>query len=206
MAAQYLDLDEFQQFQSIVEDVSGVLTGPMLSRYWGRFFKAYGMQNCPDTMLTSMGVTNAHVENSDGMGRWDISGKPFVVSEGYDMGNVPFVFNGKKVNWLISAYMPSNSDVTATTPQGGRLWGLKLRDQNIRRYLPPMLPQGKQQAAFGAEVEFLYPLGGPFGIFKPYHNTSGKSTNYQEAPFYRHLAFAPKFLPGIKLTSLNENL
>lgn len=202
-----IEVDVFEQFASVVKAVSGVLTEQVLNRYFGRYFQAYGMQNMPDTIITSMGVTNAHVENSDGLGRFDRTGKAFVIANGFDYGAVPFTFNGMNMKWHVSAFMPSASDVTSSSPTGGRLWALKLRDQNIMRYVPPKLAGSKAGTApMDSEVEFAFPLGGPNGIFKPYHNSSGNSTNWQEAPFYKHVAYAPRFMPGIKLTSLSENL
>lgn len=200
-----------QQFQSVLDAPGGVLTETRLNRIWGRFFQAYGMQNMPDTVITSMGVTNAHVENSDGLGRFDRTNKPFVVADGFNMGAIPFQFNGMNMAWHVTAFMPSDSDVTAASPVGGRLWGLKLRDQNIKRYVPPMIDDSRTGVApFPSEIEFARPLGGRMGIFKPYHSrvsgTAGATTVYKEAPFYRHVAFLPRFLPGIKMTSLLENL
>lgn len=202
-----INVATYAQFQSINQAVSGVFTERTANRYFGRFFQAYGMSNMADTIITSMGVTNAHVENSDGLARFDRTGKPFTIATGYEMGAVPFVFNGQKLAWHISAFMPSLSDVTATTHTGGRMWCMKMRKQNIRRYVPPGLPQAKKHGAFHSEVEFLYPLGGPHGIFKPYHDSgTARATNFQEAPFYRHMAWVPMFMPGIKLTSLTESL
>lgn len=202
-----INVTVFQQMQSVLKDVGGVLTNQVLNRYYGRYFKAYGMNNCPESMVTSMGVTNAHVENSDGLRRFESHGRPFVIAEGFEYGAVPYVFNGMNMKWHVSAFMPSTSDVTAATHTGGRLWGLKLRDQNLMRYVPPRIPQSRTMEPFHSEVEFLYPLGGPNGAFKPYHSpTTARATNFQEAPFYRHIAIVPRHMPGIKLTGLTESL
>jgi hypothetical protein len=199
-----INLATYTQLQSIVKAVSGVLTEQILSRYFGRFFQAYGMMDMPDTLITSMGVTNAYMENADGLGRWDRTGKPLVVSGGWDFGAVPFTFNGMNMKWRISPFMPSQSDVTAASPAGGRLWALKLRDQNIVRYVPPSIPQSKSQAPFPSEVEFMYPLVN--SIFKPYHDSGGKTTQWQEAPLYRYVVYCPTTMQGIKMTSLAESL
>lgn len=199
-----INVATYPQFQSIVKAVNDVLSETQLNRYFGRFFQAYGMMNMPDTIVTSMGVTNAHVENSVGFGRMDRTNSPFLIADGWDFGAVPFQFNGMKMRWHVSPLMPSTSSMTAATQNGGRLWAMKLRDQNIRRYVAPMLPQSTSMAPFPAEVEFMYPQKNT--IFKPYHDTNGRTTEFQEAPFYKHCAFAPKFMPGIKLTGLTENL
>jgi len=200
-----INLATYTQLQSVVKNVGGVLTEQIMNRYFGRFFQAYGMQDMPETIITSMGVTNAHVENSDGLGRFDRTGRPFVVADGFEMGAIPFTFNGMNMKWHVTAFMPSDSDITATSQTGGRLWGLKLRDQNIVRYVPPALPQAKNEEPFPSEVEFVYPLID--GVFKPLHDSStAATTNFQEAPFYRHVAYAPKVMQGIKLTGLTESI
>lgn len=202
-----IDVDTYTQFQSVVKALGGdVASGTVLDRYFGRLFKAYGMQNMPDTVITSMGVTNAVIENSDGLRRFESMGRKFQFQEGWEYGNVPYGFNGQAMDWLVSAFMPSLSDVTASSAVGGRLWGLKFRDGNMMRYVPPKNPYAGSQEMVGNEVEFTYPLGGPHGIFKPYHSTSGRSTNYQEAPFLCYKAIVPRFMPGLKLTGAQELL
>lgn len=207
-----INVATYPQFQSIVKAVSGTLTSQVLNRYFGRFFQAYGLRDMPDTIVTSMGVTNAYVENSEGLQRFDRTGKPFIIADGYEYGDVPFVFQGRKMGWHVSAFMTSDSDVTAAAPTGGRMWGLKLRDKNVVQYVPPRLPQSKTQAPAPQIVEFAYPLVN--SMFKPMHapNTggsnadAGKTTNFQEAPYYIHTAWCPKTMQGVKLTSLAESL
>jgi hypothetical protein len=201
-----LNVATYQQFQSIVQAVSGVLTEPVLNRYFGRFFHAYGMQNMPDSIVTSIGVTNAHVEQNDGLARFSRQGVPLVFADGYEAAEVPYRFNGRNVSWDVSAYMPSSSDMTAATQTGGRLWAMKTRDQNLMRYVPPLREGAAGQEPITREVEFVMPLGGPLGIFKPRHNSSGDTVNFLEAPFDRWVALAPKFLPGIVMTGLTESI
>ena len=200
-----IDVDVFQQFQSILATVSGVATGTVLSKYFARFFRAYGMANMPDTIVTSMGVTNANIENDDSLGRYQL-GQTQVFSEGYKMGEPQFVFNGRNVGWNVSAFMPSTSDMTATSQTGGLMWALKTRDQNIRRYIPPK-PGAFDTAGspIPNEVMFPFPVNGPMGIFKPRHDTAGDTVNFLEAPFDRWMAIAPVWLPGIRLDSLVES-
>lgn len=202
-----IDVSIYEQFKSIIDtSISAVLTEKLLNQFWGRFFKAYGMEHMPDCIVTSMGVTNAHAESRGGLGRIQRAGATDNIVDGFEMGEEPFVFNGRNVMWKVSAFMPSTSNFDSAPFQGGRLWGLKLRDQNIVRYLPPPVPGSKTDSLFGSEVEFVYPIGGPMGIFKPFHSTAGKATNYQEAPFYHWVAVAPEFIPGILLGGLTETL
>lgn len=200
-----INVATYQQFQSIVKSVSGAFTDPVFNRYAGRFFQAYGMRDFPDTVITSVGVENVYVENSDGLARFERNGKPFMIAVGFEVGESPITFQGKRLALHISSFMPSSSDVTASAPTGGRMWMLKLRNQNVVRYVPPRIAQSKTHPQFNSEIEFLYALGGPNGIFKPYHSNS-KSTNMQEAPYFRYVAYCPKFMPGIKLTGLQESL
>jgi hypothetical protein len=83
---------------------------------------------------------------------------------------------------------------------------MKTRDQNLMRYVPPLREGAAGQEPIPREVEFVMPLGGPLGIFKPRHNASGDTVNFLEAPFDRWVALAPKFLPGIVMTGLTESI
>jgi hypothetical protein len=201
-----IDTAIYQQFQSIVQAVNGVVTEPVLNRFLGRFFHSYGLQNMGDSIVTSIGVTNAHVEQNDGLARFARNGQPLVLAEGFDFGEVPFRFLGRNFSWDVSAFMPSSSSMTAATQTGGRMWVLKTRDQNLMRYVPPARGDTGGGDPIPREVEFVMPLGGPMGFFKPRHDGSGDTVNFLEAPFDRWLAIAPKFIPGIVLTGLTESI
>jgi len=201
-----INLATYQQLQSIVAAVSGPVTEAVFNQYFGRMKKAYGMENMPDTIVTSDGVTNVYVENSDGLGRFDRTDKPFIIAAGYEMGDSPFRYNGMTMKWKTSPFMPSDSEMDDASQTGGELWALKLREDNIMRYVAPKLSWSKQLTEFGDEVEFLFAGIGPMGIFNPYKSTNGRTTNYLEAPGQVYCAFLPKFMPGIKLTSLSESL
>lgn len=199
-------LGTYQQFQSIVQAVSGVLTGPVLNKFTGRFLQAYGMQNLPDSVITSIGVTNAHVEQSEGLSIIDRTNAPYMISEGFDFGDVPFRFLGRKFKWHTSGFMPSSSSITAATQTGGRLWMLKTRDRNLMRYVPPARSGAGGSDPIPNEIEFMMPSGGPMGIFKARHDGSGDTVNVWEAPFDKWIAIAPRFMPGIVLTGLTESI
>jgi hypothetical protein len=201
-----VNIATYMQFQSIVAAVSGVATETLFNKYWGRFFDAYGMANIPDAIVSRIGVLNAHAEQNDGLGRFNRSGQRLVMSEGYEFGGVPFNFNGRNVTWDPSSYMPSASDMTASSQTGGILWALKTRDRNLMRYVPPLAGGNVGAEPIPSEVEFVFPQGGPMGIFKPRHDGSGDTVNFLEAPFDRWMAVAPRFMPGIKLTSLTESI
>lgn len=201
-----IDVDVFQQFQSIVSAVSGVATGTVLNKFMARFSKAYGIGNMPDQIVTSHGVTNAVIANDEGLGRFQLNDQR-VFTEGFKMGVVPYAYGGRSFSWNVSDFMPSASSMTAATQTGGILWALKTKDKNIRRYVPP------KPGVFDAggnplpnDIQFAFASkSGPFGIFKPRHDSNGDTVNFFEAPFDKWLAIAPVFIPGIKLTSLTED-
>jgi len=205
-----INVTTYQQFVSVVNDVDGSLTETLLNRMWGRYFKAYGLADIPDTIVTSTGVTTNYVENrslsAPGFVVNRDQGDRFMLGEGYEIGSAPFAFHGQRVGWYDTPFMPSLSDATDSTVNGGRLWGLKTRDKNLNRLVPPPIGSSKTLEGFGREIEFTYPIGGPMGICKPYHDTNGRSTNIMEAPFEVMKAIVPKTIPGIKMTSLSETL
>lgn len=201
-----IPLGTYQQFQSIVQAVNGVLTGPVLNKFTGRFLQAYGIQNLPDSVITSIGVTNAHVEQSEGLSIIDRTNAPYLIAEGFDFGEVPFRFLGRKFKWHTSTFMPSSSDITAATQTGGRLWMLKTRDKNLMRYVPPARSGAQGVDPIPNEVEFMMPSGGPMGVFKARHSAAGDTVNVWEAPFDKWIAIAPRFMPGVLLTGLTESI
>lgn len=201
-----INVETFQQYQSVSLAVNGPFTTPVGMKAWGRFFKAYGPVDMPDTFVTSQGVTNAAVENLEGLSRFPRMGEPFTFSEGYEFGQVPFQFGSHRVKWQVSAYMPSTSDVTAANPQGGRGWGLKTRDGNIKRYVPPrseFATEGPSDVP--QEVDFLI-SGGPMGVFLPWPDGSGSVLPVYGAPYDHWMAVAPSVMQGILLTGMSELL
>ena len=203
-----IDLTARKQFHSIVKASVGDLDETSLNQYFARAWKAYGTLNFPDAVLTSMGVTTALLDTSYGLAnRFNRDlGERNVLKMGFDEpGPGAYMFNGIPIKWFVSPYMPSDSDMSGTQ-NGGRLWAMKTRDNNIRRYLAPPLPGSKRHAQFGSEVEFVLGGRGPEGIFKAYHSTTGRSTEWREAPFNRHVEYAPAYLPGINLSGITEIL
>ena len=204
-----IDLAVYEQLQSVVRAFGGdPLDELWLHRLWGRYFKAYGLMDCPDTIVTSGGATTAYFENrtlsAPGFRVTRAQGSKLTLGEGFEVGQTPFVFHGKAIDWIESANMPSLSDVTSTSV-GGRLWALKTKGQNLKRYIPPPIG-GKRDPSIGAEIEFEFPLGGPMGIMKPRQASSGNTTRWHEAPFSCAKALAPDHIPGILLTGLKEVL
>ena len=84
----------------------------------------------------------------------------------------------------------------------GRLYGIKLNNGNIKRYIPPKV--AGSDGRIGSEVEFLAPLGGSNSIFKIAHASSGASQALLEAPFWQYCLVCPIDVKGVKLTGLTE--
>lgn len=204
-----INVATYAQFKSVVGTSVGDLDEAKLNQYFSRLWKAYGTMNFPDTIMTSMGVTTALIDSSYGLApRFNRDlGQRNTLAMGFDEpGEAPYIFNGIRLRWLVSPYMPSDSTMSTGSYTGGRLWALKTRDNNLVRYVPPPLPNVKRHSQFGAEVEFPFGNTGPDGVFFPYTNTTGRLTEWYQAPFNRHTIYMPKFMPGLNLSGITEQL
>lgn len=202
-----VDLSTYQQFQSVVKGSVGSLDETKLNQYLSRLWKAYGATNFPDTILTSMGVYLALMDSSQGHASRFVRylGERDDVKMGFDSpGETTHLFNGLKMKLIISPFMPSDSQMSASAQNGGRLWAFKARDKNIKRYLPPPI-DSRRHGQFGSEVEFTHGGGGPDGIFSHYHENSRK-TEWAEAPFNRFVEYCPQYMPGLNLSGIEELL
>jgi hypothetical protein len=186
------NLTSYPHFASQVVAVSNALTDTVLNGYVGGFIDAYG-DAAPDTILTTWGATLKYIQapNASGLDRmlFDRTGKALKVNGGFS--DVEFTFNGRNMNWMISSMVLP-----------GYLYGLRLGDGNIKRYVPPKV--GGSDDRIGQEVEFLAPVGGHNGIFKIAHNGDGASLSVLEAPFWQYRLIAPMDVRSIKLTGLTE--
>jgi hypothetical protein len=187
-----IDLLAHPEMASQIVAVDGALTDTVLNGYVGGFIDAYG-DAAPDTILTTWGTTLKYIQapNASGLDRmmFDRQAAALTVKGGFS--TVSFVFNGRNMEWMTSSLVLP-----------GTLYGLKLRDNNIKRYVPPRV--GGSDSRIGAEVEFLAPLGGHSGIFKIAHAASGASLEMLEAPFWQYRLIAALDPRSIKLTGLTE--
>lgn len=191
-ASSGFSLTTYPHFSSQVVSVGSALSDSALNGYVGGFIDAYG-DAAPDTIITTWGVTLKYLQapNSSSLDRmlFERTGQPLKVTGGF--APVEFVFNGRKMTWMVSSYcLP------------GHLYGLKTGGGNIKRYVPPRV--GGSDSRIGAEIEFLAPVGGHSGIFKIAHNGDGASLNLLEAPFWQYRLVAPIDVRSIKLYSLTE--
>lgn len=188
-----LDLAVYPQFKSVVKNVNGSLSDDVLRKYLAGFIMGHGAAMAPDTLLTTEGVLNDYVDNFDTDRQWHVQGTAQRIVGGYDDG-IKFVLNGRVFNFRISSQVP-----------GGYLYALKLRDKNIKRYLPPRLPNSGTRGEFD-NIEFIAPLGGSRDIWKHAHGPNGGSTKYLEAPFVSIEEIVPDVIPAVKLTGLTEDI
>jgi len=203
-----INVVNFPQMQSIVSSLAGeAVTSTIFNRFMGRYFKSYGRENMPDMAISSPGARNAYAENSEGLGRYDITGKPLNLMAGYQVNDDNAgVYEGMHFKWIVSPFMPTDSEMDDASQIGGEVWFLKTREENLMRYVAPKLDWSKSSTEHGDEVEFIYGGWGPMGIFFPYLSTNGRPTGYLQAPFQRYVAICPKVMQGIRLTGVAESL
>lgn len=183
----------YEQFKSIVAALSAALTEANLTQYIGAFFDAYGFWL--DTIITTRGVTQKYIEQptfAQGSFIYDRQGQPLKFVGGW--AEASYVYEGRDFDWLISPFQAS-----------GVLHILKLGGGDIKRFVPPALPQAGSDQVFPQDIEFFAPVGGHRDIFKPVHDTSGATVPMVEAPFIARSQIIPDTLQGIKLTSVTES-
>jgi hypothetical protein len=197
---------DHQQFQSIVLTGLGAVTETKIYKMLARSWIAHG-EDMVDSLLTSIGVTLATIDTSYGLAsRFNRQlGDRNLLSMGFKKpGTGAIQFGDRQVAWYMSRYMPSDSDFTASQPAGGIIWGLKTRDNNLKRYVAPGITGSAKDSKYGRNVDFPFAQGGPNGIFRAARGPTGRSVKLLEAPMSMMEEVAPDFLPGIKATGANE--
>ena len=186
-----VNLDNYPQLRSIEAAVSDSLTEALLDQYFGSFDDAYAGWVELDTILTTGGVTREFVYQLEDTGVFQRNGQKMKVNAGFS--EVQYSYNGRNMTWMISRFCPA-----------GYLYGLKLGDNNITRYVPPRVPGTGSQSGFDGDIQWFSPLGGSSGIFKHAHNGDGATTEMIEAPMFLLEEYAPTWPQSIKLTGLTE--
>jgi hypothetical protein len=189
--AEVLDLTKYGQFKSKVVAVNGPLTDTVMNGYIGGFLDAFPGASI-DTIITTMGVTLKYLEQpqlSNNRMFYDRQGKALDVKGGWD--DVNYSFNGRVFRWMVSPMCISQ-----------RLYGVKLNNGNIKRYVPPKV--GGTDARVGSEIEFLVPMAGGSSVFKIAHASTGAPLPLLEAPFWQYCLVCPVDVKGVKLTGLTE--
>jgi hypothetical protein len=189
-----LDIDSQSQFASHVKAVNAPITDSVLNTEFGLFAQAY-TGSVLDTIVTTMGVQMKYLESptlSNNRMVWERQGNALDYVGGWD--RIMYTFGGQRFKWLVSNLC-----------LGGHLYGLKLANSNIKRYIPPRI--GATNDEVGSEVEFVasLPQGNNGGsIFKLAHSSAGQTTVVLEAPFMEYVLVAPVDVRSIKLTGCTE--
>jgi hypothetical protein len=88
------------------------------------------------------------------------------------------------------------------------LYGIKLGEGNIRKYMPPRLGGSDSQVA--TDVEFYAPTVGFNGIFMPVQKATSATgpvanADMVQAPFWMYTLTCPMDVRSIKFTNLTED-
>ena len=182
----------FPQFTSYVAAVSAVITENSLNAYVGKFEEAYDCEL--DTILTTPGVTIKYLEQPhEGASRQTYMRQGTTLNFASGFADVSYAYEGRTMTWHATRWVTQ-----------GQLYVLKLQGSNIKRYVPPALPQAGSKSGFAQEVEFIGPAIGYNGIFVPVQDSSANIIRMVQAPFDMLYQIAPDDVRSIKLTSITE--
>lgn len=187
-----LSVDTNPTFKSVVvANLGGALTEADLRKYVGGFIDIYGTSMAPDTLLTTQGVLNAYVAETDDMWQFGIQGQPLRKEGGFELGG--YNYDGTSMKFQISPLMKK-----------GNLRGVRLAN-NWKRYVPPRLPKAGSNKFFNNDIEFVAPLGGAQGIwlFVTYND---QITDWSQAPYECVEQYAPEQIQGIKIGGITEEI
>ncbi len=187
-----IDQTTHSQFNSVVSAVNNVLDQAVLDTNIGAFYDAYSDMCDLDSMITTAGVINNYIENTDGLWRYERHNTGALkLKEGWT--SFDYTYQGRNFELLQSRYVTN-----------GVLYACKLADQNLKRYVPPRIPSAGKRSEFAPEIQWLGPIVGSNSIFLPARNSSAKLTRFVEAPFFCQREICPEQLQGVKLTGLTE--
>lgn len=187
-----IDQTTHSQFNSVVSAVNNVLDQAVLDTNIGAFYDAYSDMCDLDSMITTAGVINNYIENTDGLWRYERHNTGALkLKEGWT--SFDYTYQGRNFELLQSRYITN-----------GILYACKLGDQNLKRYVPPRIPSAGKRSEFAPEIQWLGPIVGSNSIFLPSRNSSAKLTRFVEAPFFCQREICPEQLQGVKLTGLTE--
>ena len=169
------------------------LTEKHFNNWIGEFLTQYGPDKLFDTLLTTNGVLNGFVENLTGVGpssgvefirfNMDRTGKPVRFESGWD--DIGIRYRNRVFKVLDSPMVAKQN-----------LFGIKTRDKNLKRLMPPPIPGASGQPKF-RDVDFVAPLGGAKGIYMFGRDANGALADQLEAPYvveYQHFITDPQSL------------
>jgi len=199
-SAAAFSLATYPGFKSvIVTDNAGPLTETVLNNVIGAFVDAYG--NTLDTLITTRRVIQKFLEQptlGNSRMNYDRTSKPLSIASGWN--TVTYEYEGRTLEVKISSYC-----------QSGVLYGIKMGEGNITRYIPPRsigiggISGPGSRDDLGEEIQFINPYGGTNGIFSLTSDTSGRKQPMVEAPFEQYSQIAPKDVRGIKISGITES-
>lgn len=195
-ATEAINLTNYPEFRSIINtSLSGALTGDILNKHIAPAIESARMSL--DTMVTTNGTLMGMLSNvedpSNFLINYERTGKAANVEMGWQ--KIGYRFGDKTFRLLTSPYCPD-----------GNLFILKLGDGNIKRFVPPRLPNSGSRNDVGAELEFLAPLAGSKTIFTGVNAaTTAAFTTAVQAPYQAYCEYLPTDPRGIQLATFSEN-
>ena len=192
-----VDTDTYRQFRSLVKDVSGPLTDLVLDRYIRGFLDSYPGASI-DTIISSAGVIDKYKQQATlGNNRFTYERQGSALAYKGGWSSISYSYNGREMRWIVSPMCPKNT-----------LYGIKLGEGNIRKYMPPRLGGSDSQVA--TDVEFYAPTVGFNGIFMPVQKATSATgpianADMVQAPFWMYTLTCPMDVRSIKFTNLTED-
>lgn len=205
------NLGDYPEFKSYVKDAgNAALDDTLLQEVFGKFIEAYDADI--DTLITTRGVLHKFLEqpqtpagtgfNAGPRQTWDRQGQALDFKAGFK--EFPsYVYDGKEYDIMLSPYC-----------QSGNLYGMKLGQGNLKRYVPKAVGgvgdikgygMGASSMGMDGEIRFIMPMGGLDGIFGLTRDTNGRVQAFLEAPFDQFSQIAPVDVRGIKISNLTES-
>lgn len=176
---------------SITADMSAApLAEKDLNAKFTAFSDAFDSQI--DHVITTHGVLNAYREGRAGLGVEQRQAMESKVRAGFSF----FVWTGagREVEFTTSPVLKS-----------GTLVGMKMRDKNIVRLIPPGLQGTGSDSRFSGRIEFVAPLGnGGKGIWMFSRDNNSNVEAQLQAPFHQSFNIFARDPRGVLLTNLQE--
>lgn len=200
------------QLLSLVDSTPQPLSEPLLNKYLGAIYDAYGPQ--VDFGVTTTGVVNRYADTlRTGYGLAGATASPYTIdrttgplklSQGLEgsggFPSISYSYGGKMIRIFASPFCPS-----------GYAFFFKVGEGNILRLTPPTVPGMGKSSLYGDEVEFIAGYDGRGSIWKNYHaqaantDTVVGTTDVVECPMSCVFNYAIKEPQGIKFTALTED-
>ena len=186
-----IDLSVWRSHKSIVvANAACVLDEAFLTKYVGGFLEAYGKLYSLDSINGTTGILTMHLNSLDGLYRYERQGARLDLKEGWVA--MDYSYAGERFTYAASRYQ-----------KPGRVWIMKMRDGNIKRYTPPRVKRTGSEGGFPTDVQFLAPAMGSTNNFLPLDESG--VTEFAQAPFVWLREVAPIQIAGLKVDGLLED-